>query len=457
MNREFYKKLLSLVLPIAFQQFMLSLVSASDALMLGLISQDALSAVSLAGQVTFLFNLFLSAFSMGTSMLAAQYWGKGDKESLEKILAFVLRICLIVSFVFFIGTLCFPRQLMYCFTSESGLINGGAAYLKASAISYLLCGVSQIYLCIMKNTGYAVKSTLISSTAVIINLSLNAALIFGLWKFPALGIAGAAYATVIARAVEMLWAVFDSAGAGRIRLRFRFFLHADHALKTSYRRYSLPILGNQLAWGCGFMMYSVVMGHMGSDAVAANSIANIAKNLMICFCIGIANGGSILIGNELGAGKLKQAKEYGGKLCRISIAGGIASGVLLLLCSPVILRVASLNAQASEYLTWMFFICSYYLVGKSVNSTTIGGIFSAGGDTRFGLICDTITLWCVTVPLGCIAAFVLHWPVLAVYFVLNLDEIVKLPAVYKHYKEYRWVKNLTSPPDTAQKTTAECS
>ena len=199
MNREFYKKLLSLVLPIAFQQFMLSLVSASDALMLGLISQDALSAVSLAGQVTFLFNLFLTAFSMGTSMLAAQYWGKGDKESLETKQPLGLGTRLIVSSGSFIGTLCFPRQLMYCFTSESGLINGGAAYLKASAISYLLCGVSQIYLCIMKNTGCAVKSTLISSTAVIINLSLNAALIFGLWKFPALGIAGAAYCVSWAR------------------------------------------------------------------------------------------------------------------------------------------------------------------------------------------------------------------------------------------------------------------
>lgn len=455
MNREFYKKLLSLVLPIAFQQFMLSLVSASDALMLGFISQDALSAVSLAGQVMFVFNLFLTSFSMGTSMMAAQYWGKGDKETVSKILAFVLRTALTVSFVFFIGTLFFPRQLMYIFTSERNLIDGGVVYLQASAISYLLCGISQIYLCIMKNSGHAVKSTLISSTAVILNIALNAALIFGLGNFPALGIAGAAYATVIARALEMIWAVLDSAKAGRIRLNLNFFFHADKSLEKIYWKYSLPILGNELAWGCGFTMYSVVMGHMGSDAVAANSIANIAKNLMICFCLGIANGGSILVGNELGAGRLDRAREYGGKLCRLSIAGGIASGGLLLLLSPLILHFAALGAQAEEYLKWMFFICSYYLIGKSINSTTIGGIFSAGGDTRFGLICDTVTLWCVTVPMGCIAAFVFNWPVLAVYFVLNLDEIVKLPAVYRHYKEYRWVKNLTQNPDFSEKAAAE--
>ena len=150
----------------------------------------------------------------------------------------------------------------------------------------------------MKNSGHAVKSTLISSTAVILNIALNAALIFGLGNFPALGIAGAAYATVIARALEMIWAVLDSAKAGRIRLNLNFFFHADKSLEKIYWKYSLPILGNELAWGCGFTMYSVVMGHMGSDAVAANSIANIAKNLMICFCLGIANGGSILVGDR---------------------------------------------------------------------------------------------------------------------------------------------------------------
>ena len=149
------------------------------------------------------------------------------------------------------------------------------------------------------------------------------------------------------------------------------------------------------------------------------------------------------MGNELGAGNLALAKEYGRKLCRLSVISGAASGALLLAFSPLFLRFAALNSQAEEYLKWMFFICSYYLIGKSINSTTIGGIFSAGGDTRFGLVCDTITLWCITVPLGCIAAFVLNWPVLAVYFVLNLDEIVKLPVVYKHYKEYLWVKDLT--------------
>ena len=443
MNRMFYKKLLCLVLPIAFQQFMLSLVGASDAVMLGMISQDALSAVSLAGQVMFVFNLFLVAFTAGMSMLCAQYWGKGDLKALENILAFVLRTSLAVSFVFFMAVLLVPQYLMRFFTPDSRLIADGATYLQVSAVSYLMCGISQICLCMMKNTGHAVKSTLISSVAVVLNIILNAGFIFGLWGLPSMGIAGAALATVIARTVECFWAVMDSGKAKRVRLKLRFLVHADRDLERTYWKYSLPILGNELAWGCGFTMYSVVMGHLGSDAVAANSIANIAKNLLVCFCIGVGNGGSILVGNELGAGRFAQAKEYGGRLCRLAVISGVASGALLLLLSPVILRFSGLNSQAGEYLKWMFVMCSYYLVGKSINVTTIGGIFSAGGDTRFGLICDTITLWCVTVPLGFIAAFVLKWPVLAVYFVLNLDEVVKLPVVYRHYKEYAWVNNLT--------------
>lgn len=446
MEQGFYKKSLSLVIPIAFQQFMLSLVSASDAVMLGMISQNALSAASLAGQVMFVFNLFLTAFTMGTSMLASQYWGEGDKKSVEKILAFVLRAALFVSLLFFLGTLLFPRQLMYFFTSERALIDGGVVYLQASALTYLLLGISQIYLCIMKNTGYAAKSTLISSTAVVLNIVLNAVFIFGLFHIPAMGIAGAAFATVIARAVEMIWAVVDSLKPNRVRLKIRYFLHTDRILSKTYWKHSLPIIGNELAWGVGFTMYSVVMGHMGSDAVAANSIANIAKNLLICFCIGIANGGSIIVGNELGAGRLNEARQYGGKLCRVAVISGILTGLALILISPLIFHFAALNPQAEEYLKWMLVICSYYIAGKSVNMTTIGGIFTAGGDTRFGLICDTITLWCVTVPIGAFAAFVLHWPVLPVYFLLNLDEIVKLPVVYKHYKQYGWVQNLTRRP-----------
>lgn len=442
-NKEFYKKLLSLVLPIAFQQLMMTVVSASDALMVGAIGQDLLSAVSLASQVTFVYNLFLAAMSIGTSIFAAQYWGKGDRESVEKILAIVLRISVTVSVIFFLAASLCPGVLMRIFTPDAVLIGYGREYLRIVGITYLLCGVSQIYLCIMKNSDLASKSMVIGSSAAFLNIVLNAVFIYGLFGAPRLEIAGAAVATAISRIVEFVWILIEHSKKERIKIRIAYIVRPDTVLRKDFWRYTLPVLGNELVWGGGFTMYSVIMGHLGTDAVAANSIANIVKNLIASLALGIGNGGSILVGNELGAGRLETAKIYGKKLCHISIVSGICSGILLLLISPAVLAITDLSPEASRYLKWMLVMCSYYMVGKYVNGTTIAGIFCAGGDSKFGLFCDIITLWCIAVPLGLAAAFVFEWPVLLVYFIVNLDEMVKLPAVYKHYRKYAWLKDLT--------------
>lgn len=442
-NSEFYSKLFSLVLPIAFQQFMLAAVNASDALMLGLLDQDSLSAVSLAGQVQFVFNLFLAAMTIGASMLAAQYWGKGDRDAVERILALVLKITTPVSLAVFLAAQLCPGLLMRIFTRDEVLIAGGVRYLQVVGMSYLMTGISQIFLCILKNSGQAMKSTVISSFSVVLNIFLNAVFIFGFWIFPEMGIAGAALATVIAKAAELLWLFVESCREGRIHLRMRYVIHTDPLLRKDFWKYTTPVLANEMVWGCGFTMYSVIMGHLGSDAVAANSIANIVKNLIACFCSGIGNGGGILVGNELGQGNLEKARSYGGRLCRISIVSGIISGLVLLALSPLILSVSNLSDVSAGYLRGMLLICSYYMIGRAVNATTIAGIFCAGGDSRFGLLCDTIVMWVIAVPLGLISAFVLNLPVLAVYFVISLDEMVKLPAVYRHYKKYAWVKDLT--------------
>ena len=442
-KREFRKKLLSLVLPITFQQFMLAVVSASDALMVGVIGQDLLSAVSLASQITFVYNLFLAAMTIGTSMFAAQYWGKGDKDAVERILGIVLRSSMSVSFVFFLGATFLPEYLMRIFTPDPELIHYGVQYLQIVGITYLLCGISQIYLCIMKNSGLASMSMIISSTAAFLNIVLNAVLIYGLFGAPRMEAAGAAAATAIARAAELLWVFWELRKTGRVKIRFLYIRKPDQGLKKDFWHYTLPVLGNELVWGGGFTMYSVIMGHLGTDAVAANSIANIVKNLIASLAGGIGNGGSIMVGNELGAGRLEMAKAYGKKLCHIAVVSGILSGIFLLLISPLVLQVTDLSPKAEGYLKWMLVMCAVYMVGKYVNGTTIGGIFCAGGDSRFGFLCDAVTLWCFTVPVGLLAAFVLKWPVLAVYFIVNSDEIVKLPAVYLHYGKYKWLKDLT--------------
>lgn len=440
---NFYKQLFTLVLPIAFQNFMTAAVSASDALMLGVQNQESLSAVSLAGQIQFVLNLFLLALTIGTTILAAQYWGKGDRISVEKIFAFVIKISFVISMLFFLAAVLIPHVLMHIFTSESALVQKGSQYLRVVGLSYLLTGISQVYLCIMKNSGRTFKSTIIGSSAMFLNIILNAVLIYGLGIFPEMGITGAALATVLSRIIELVWAFADTLKGDHVRLRMTWLLHTDQALKRDFVRYTAPVLGNELVWGCGFTMYSVIMGHLGNDAVAANSIANIVKNLIACVCMGIGSGGGILVGNELGKGALENARVYGDRLCHLSILAGAISGVFILILSPAILAFTNLSPAAHDYLKGMIVMCSYYMVGKAVNSTVIAGIFCAGGDSRFGFFCDCITMWVVTVPIGAAAAFLFKAPVLAVYFIVNLDEIVKLPAVYLHYKKYHWVKNLT--------------
>lgn len=440
-NHTLRKEMIRLALPIAFQQFMLALVGASDAVMLGRLSQNAMSAVSLATQVTFVFNLFMAAFIIGETMFVAQYYGKRDFLHISRIFCLILRISGIVAALFGIGAFLFPETIMRTLTNEPTLIAMGSEYLRIIGPSYLFSAIAQVYMTIMKNVNAVTMSTAISSVTVACNILLNAVLIFGLFFAPAMGIAGAAWATVAATAVQMLWSVlYTTVKIKPIRIHL-FKKHPD--LTRQFWNKTTPILCNELIWGGGFTMYSVIMGRLGTDAVAANSIANIAKNLTICLCLGLANAGSIIVGNQLGAGQFQEAKQAGKILTKLSALCGGLSGLLLLALSPVIFRLVDLTPTARAYLFDMLIVCSYYLIGKSINSMTIGGIFPAGGDAAFGLRCDIVTLWCVTIPLGCLCAFVWKLPVLAVYVILNLDEIVKLPAVYRHYKKYIWLHNLT--------------
>lgn len=442
-DKQFNKQLSSLVLPIAFQQFMLNFVGASDAVMLGLVGQSELSAVSLAGQVQFLLSLFLAAVTIGTNMFAAQYWGRRDIRSVEMIFAIAMRIAVPISAVFSCASALFPSYIMRLFTSESTLIGYGANYLRLVSPSYLFSGISQIYLCAMKNCGMAKKSTLISTSCVIADAVMNAVLILGLIGFPPMGVAGAALSTSIARLVEVLCVAVIMQRGGNVKLRLQYLHRPNRRLRRDFWKYTTPVLGNEQVWGVGVTMSTVILGHLGNDAAAANAIASVTKNLAVCICLGLASGGGIMVGNELGAGNLDNAKIYGKKLCHLSVICGIISGAVILSATPAILRFSSLTARSTRYLKWMLLICSYYMVGKSVNSTTIAGIFCAGGDSRFGFLCDAVVMWGVIVPLGFISAFVWELPVPVVYFILSMDEFVKIPAVIKHYKKYIWVKNLT--------------
>ena len=443
-SKDDYSKLLKIVGPISFQYLMTSLVSASDAFMLGFLDQTSLSAVSLATQVAFVYSLCFGAFVFGFNVMGAQYYGKKDIGSVERIITITLRYTLIVGLIFSLGTLIFPGKIMYVFTSDPKLISEGARYLRAVSASYLLTGISQVYFGVLKVCDRAGLSSLIGSMAVVINIILNAILIFGFGTFDVLGIVGAALATVCARIFEVVFALIATARFSCPKTRIKYLLgRDDRLLRKDYWKYTTPLLINQLGWGGGVTMYSVIMGHLGSDAVAANSIASIVRIMVASLCWGIAAAVGIVIGTMLGNGELEEARRLGGKYVRLSIWIGAASGLVILMLIPVVSSVTSLSATAQHYLKWMLIMASYYIIGNSLNSTIISGIFPAGGDTKFGMVCDLITLWCVIVPLGLAFAFLIKAPVLVVAFILTLDEFVKIPAVYKHYMKYAWVRNIT--------------
>lgn len=451
-NKALYRQLFAIVTPIAFQYLMASLVTASDAFMLGFLDQDSLSASSLAGQVAFVQSLFYGAFVYGCNVLAAQYWGKGDTPTVENVLATSMRYSVIVGLIFTLSTAFFPQQIMRIFTSDPVLIVAGGKYLRMVSLSYFLTGFTQVYYGIMKICDKAKLSSTIASISVVLNIVLNFLLIFGMGFFPKMGITGAALATVIARVFEAVFVmvVMLKGMCPKLRMTYMFRI-SDKLLEKDYWHYTVPLLLNQIGWGGGVTMYSVIMGHLGSDATAANSIASIVRTIIASLCWGIAAGVGIILGGMLGRNELERAKKAGGSFVRFSIVIGIVSGLVILALTPLVLHFVSLAPTAQHYLKFMMFFAAYYIIGNSLNSTIISGIFPAGGDTKFGMYCDIITLWCVVVPLGLLAAFVLKLPVLVVAFILTLDEFVKIPAVYHHYMKWKWVKNITREKEVLAK------
>ena len=442
-DKPFYRKLVAIMAPIALQNLMLAMVAAADTVMLGRVDQNAMAAVSLATQIQFVQNMILGVVVSVIGILGAQYWGKGDKVVLGKLFGMGIRHCVVISVAFFIGCVFFPRYLMRLFANDETLIAIGVKYLKIAGWSYLLTGVSQCYMAIMKVSEHVPRTAWISSVTVVINIILNSIFIFGLFGVPAYGAEGAAIATLIARVIEVLWCIVSSYQNSFIRLELRNLFSFERLLAKDYWRCALPLLGAYLFWGVGFTSYTAIIGQLGPDAAASNAIAAGVRDLMCCLCNGLCTAGGILIGNELGAGRLDQGRKYGDRLAILSYIIGFFCTFVILAIIPVVKHYMKLTDKAQGYLVGMFVILSIYMIGRCVNTIIINGIFSAGGDTMFDFYSLAVCMWGLAVPCALISAFWLHWHVLIVYSCTCLDEVGKIPWVMHHYRKYKWVKNLT--------------
>lgn len=442
-DKAFINKLWKLTFPIAFQGLMLALVAVADAFMLGNVDQNSMAAVSLATQIQFIQNMIIETIVVTSTILGAQYYGKGDMDTLQQVFGISFRLNLYVSAVFFIGCIFFPRYLMLIFTNEQELISIGIKYLRIAGWSYLFSGISQVYLAMMKVTDHVSMTAKISSVAVITNIVFNAILIYGLFGAPKLSVRGAAFATLIARIIEFAVVIFILSKPGYMTLKLSAIFSKNKLLMIDYIKCFMPLLGAMLLWAVGFTSYSAFMGHLGTDAAGANSVAAVIRDLVCCICNGISAGGGIMVGNELGAGDLKKGKLYGDRIMVLAFVCGIASCVIMLIFTPFIINMVKLTPKARQLLIGMMMIMAFYMIGRAVNTIIINGIFAAGGDTVFDMYSLAVTMWGIAVPLAVLGTFFLNWPVLVVYACTCLDEVGKIPWVMLHYRKYKWVKDLT--------------
>lgn len=440
---NFYRSLFRLVLPIVLQNLISTAVNSADVVMVGFVGQDALSAVSLANQLQFILNLVYCGITSGATIMASQYWGKKDTRAIEIIMGIAMRISIFVSALFTILACVFPKYVMLVFTNDPVLIEGGITYLRVLGISYLFMSVSQVYLCIMRSIERVVFAMYTFGSALALNIVLNAVFVFGLFGMPKMGIVGVAFATVIARGIEMMICIADAARFKTIRFRPSILFVKNKVLMKDFLQYAMPAFGNEVVWGVAFSMYSVIMGHLGNDMVAANSVVTVARNLGTVCCFGISSGGAIYLGKQIGTGNLDDTKKDASRLLKVTFISGLVGGLLIFLVRPLMFMMVDLTAQAARYLTTMLLINIYYVMGQAMNTTWICGIFRSGGDAKFGFYCDILDMWCFAVPVGFICAFVLELPPMWVYFIICLDEFVKMPFVYRHYKSYKWLKNIT--------------
>lgn len=440
----FYKGVFALVIPMALQNLINVGVTAADVIMLGRVGEKVLSGASLAGQVQYIMTLFLFGLTSGATVLTAQYWGKGDKNTIEKILGLGLRAAILVTAIFTVAALAIPGQLMRIFTSDPEVIAEGIKYLRIVAFSYVAMGITQTYLYIMRSVERVVVATVVYLLSLICNVILNAVFIFGLLGFPAMGIMGAALATLIARFLEVAL-VFGYARLFNRDIKFRmgYLLRTEKLLAQDFFRYAIPVIVNEVMWGLGTAANTAILGHMGSAAVAANSVAQVARQLATVVAFGLSSATAIYLGKTIGERKLEEAKAYAKRFLVLSIVMGAIGGAIILAAIPMATAALTLTSAAKEYLAVMFGVMSYFVIGQSYNSTMVVGVFRSGGDTRFGLLLDVSTMWCCSILIGFLAAFVFHCSVPVVYVCLMSDEIIKLPITTWRYTRYKWLKNVT--------------
>ena len=442
--KNFYKQVCLLIIPMALQNLINVGVQAADVFMLGRVGEKVLSGASLAGQIQFIMTLILFGTTSGATVLTAQYWGKKETRTIEKILGMGMLIGIGGALAFALAAELIPETLLRIYTNDPEVIAEGVKYLRIVALSYVIMAATQVYLYIMRSIERVVIATVVYGASLIVNIIVNAVLIFGLMGFPKMGIEGAAIGTLISRILGLMIVIWYAKFRNKVvRFHLSDMWNIDKVLLKDFLFYATPVILNELVWGMGSSANTAVIGHLGSAAVAANSVVQVVRELSTVVVFGVSNATAIYLGKTIGERQYELAKAYGRRFAVLSVITGFIAAGIILVSAPAVSRFMTLSPEAKSYLMFMFFVMSYFALCQAINTTLVVGVFRSGGDTRFGLRLDATTMWCCSILLGAIAAFVFRASVPVVYVLLMSDEVIKVPITVKRFLGYKWIKNVT--------------
>ncbi|BAB80570.1 conserved hypothetical protein [Clostridium perfringens str. 13] len=443
-DKRFYRLLFSIALPIAVQNLITFMVSMVDTLMVGDLGEIQLSAVSIANNLFFVLTILMFGLAGGSNIMISQYWGKGNVKTIHKILAIMYRVCLLITGIFIFIALFLPKYFMGIFTTDKAVIDFGASYLRIVCIGYLFYSITNCTIMMLRSVKTVSISIIVYTASLVVNSILNWIFIFGNLGAPELGIRGAAIATVCARITEFsIVLVFMFIYERKIGLKIEHLLKLDKEILKDYVGLCTPVLCNELLWAIGASMISVIVGRMGTEVVAANSINGVAHQFVTVFIFGMSNATAVIIGNTIGEGKKEKAKEYAYSIGIFSVVMGCISGLMILLIKPFVVNFYNVSYSTKLIAMEIMTVTSGIIVFQSLASNFMMGVLRGGGDAKFVLINDLIFMWLVAIPGGFFVAFVLELPVALVFLVIKCDEILKsLTSVYRVISG-KWVNDVT--------------
>lgn len=440
-----YKRLFALAIPMALQNIISFGVNLADNLMVGQLGESSISGVYVANQITYIFGMLVLGMGTALVILASQYWGRKDVESVKTIASMTTKLSLIVGVVFCLIMQFGGQFILSTITTEKAAIAEGMRYARIVSFSYIFYALTNVLLASMRCVGSVRIGLVVSISAFVTNVALNAVFIFGLLGFPAMGVAGAALATLISRVVEFGIAVYFVLKVDKkLCMKILDITRFNGRLAADFVRYGGPVILGDILWGVGMAAHAYILGRMGEMAMSASSIAGNINQIFAVMVYGTAGAAGVIIGQTVGEGDLQRIKSYSKKLQMVFLGIGLASGLLLFASKGFVLMFYSnLQLQTLEYTIQFLIILSISLVGTGYQMSVLTGIVRAGGATHFVLINDLIFVWLVVIPSSAVAAFVFHAPVWVVFALLKGDQIYKCFVAAIKVNRFKWIRKLT--------------